>query len=93
MVTGSRPLEAIRFAVMKKVLVARVKPKSSRQVLIQTSPTEFKARLTSAPEKGQANKELLELLADHLNLRPSRLKIIHGETSRVKMIEILEADD
>ncbi|MDD8030472.1 MAG: DUF167 domain-containing protein [Acidobacteriota bacterium] len=76
----------------KKILVVRVQPKSSRQELIPISETEFKARLTSAPEKGQANKELLELMADYLNLKPSRLKIIRGGTSRVKMIEIIEID-
>ncbi len=76
----------------KKILVVKVQPKSYRQELIPTSETEFKARLISAPEKGQANKELMELLADHLNLKPSQLKIIRGGTSRIKMIEIIEVD-
>lgn len=72
----------------KTVLTVRVQPKSSRQELVTLSSTEFRARLTSAPDKGRANRELLELLAGHLGLPLSRLKIIRGEKSRVKLVEV-----
>lgn len=72
----------------KKILVVRVQPRSSRQELIRLSETEFRARLLSVPEKGRANEELLELLSDSLHLPRQRLKIIRGETSRVKWVEV-----
>lgn len=72
----------------KTILTVRVQPKASRQELIPLSATEFRARLTSAPEKGRANQELLELLSEHLDLPVSRFKIIRGEKSRVKLVEI-----
>lgn len=72
----------------KTILTIRVQPKASRQELLPLSATEFRARLTSAPEKGRANQELLELLSDYLGLPLSRLKIIRGEKARVKLVEI-----
>lgn len=71
-----------------KILTVRVQPRSSRSELVRISETEFKARLTSAPEKGKANQELLELLADYLGVPPSNLRLIRGQTSRVKLIEV-----
>ncbi|MDI6848232.1 MAG: DUF167 domain-containing protein [Candidatus Saccharicenans sp.] len=72
----------------RTILTVRVQPKASRRELVPLSATEFRARLTSAPEKGRANQELLELLSEHLDLPLSRLKIIRGETSRIKLVEI-----
>ncbi len=74
--------------MVRTILTVKVQPKASRRELIPLSATEFRARLTSAPEKGRANQELLELLSEHLDLPLSRLKIIRGETSRVKLVEI-----
>ena len=72
----------------RKILVVRVQPRASRQELVRLSETEYRARLLSAPEKGRANQELLELLSDSLHLPRQRLKIIKGESSRVKWVEI-----
>ncbi|MBC7362244.1 MAG: DUF167 domain-containing protein [Candidatus Aminicenantes bacterium] len=71
----------------KKIFTVKVQPKSSKQELVRISETEFRARLTSAPEKGKANEELLDLLADYLGVPPSSLRIIRGETSRTKLVE------
>lgn len=75
---------------VKRLLNVKVQPKASRQQLVQTAENEFKAWLTSPPEKGKANAELLELLADYLNLPVSHLRLVRGETSRVKVVEVVE---
>jgi len=72
----------------RQIITVKVQPKSRQQQLIQLSATEFKVRLKAAPDRGQANAELLVLLADYLGLPPSRLTIIRGETARTKLIEI-----
>jgi uncharacterized protein (TIGR00251 family) len=74
--------------VAKPILTVRVQPKASKREIVPITATEFRARLTSAPEKGRANRELLELLSEYLGLPLSRLKIIRGEKSRVKLVEI-----
>ncbi|NPV82023.1 MAG: DUF167 domain-containing protein [Candidatus Aminicenantes bacterium] len=70
------------------MLTVRVQPKASKREIVPITATEFRVRLTSAPEKGRANRELLELLSEHLDLPLSRLKIVRGEKSRVKLVEI-----
>ncbi|MFH1327705.1 MAG: DUF167 domain-containing protein [Candidatus Bathyarchaeota archaeon] len=44
--------------------------------------------LTSKPEKGKANVELIKKLAKHFNVSSSHVKIIVGLKSRRKIVEI-----
>lgn len=47
-----------------------------------------KVWLTAAPEKGEANKALINLLAKELNVAKSLISILYGATAKVKTIEI-----
>lgn len=46
----------------------------------------LKAAVTAAPEKGKANTALLRLLAKALSVTRSSLRLISGETDRMKKI-------
>ena len=46
------------------------------------------ARLVSRPIKGRANKELISILADFLGVRKSQIRLVGGQRSRYKLIEI-----
>lgn len=48
----------------------------------------LKVTVTSPPEKGKANKALIDLLAKHYGMPKNAFSIIRGETSRIKVIEI-----
>ena len=48
----------------------------------------LKARVTAAPEKGKANKALIELLAKSLKLPKSSMSVISGDTARKKILRI-----
>jgi len=48
----------------------------------------FKAYLTKAAHNGLANKQLIELLANHFKVKKYQIKIIKGEKARNKVIEI-----
>lgn len=67
----------------------KVYPKSSRHMLVVKDGI-IKAYLTSAPDKGKANKELVELLAEEYKVPKSRVVILKGETSRNKVVEVME---
>lgn len=41
------------------------------------------------PEKGKANDAVIQLLAEHFNVAPSRIKIIKGFTGSKKVFEIV----
>jgi len=47
------------------------------------------ARVTAPPEKGRANKALLELIAGELRVSKSDLEIVRGHTSRHKVIYVM----
>ncbi len=49
---------------------------------------EFKVHVTAPPDKGKANRAMLELLADYFNAPVSRLRIVKGQGSRDKIVEI-----
>ncbi len=66
----------------------KVIPRSSRAEIVGKEGDAVKVRVTSPPEGGKANKELLETLSRWLGVRKSRVKIVAGETSRKKLIEV-----
>ncbi|HXJ02175.1 MAG TPA: DUF167 family protein [Micropepsaceae bacterium] len=51
----------------------------------------LKARVSAPPEDGKANEALLKLLAKSLGVGTSKVRIVSGASSRMKMIEA-EAD-
>ena len=62
-------------------------PRSSKNSL-KWEQGVLKARLTAPPVDGAANDALIALLAERL-ARPKRaISIVHGETSRQKVIEV-----
>lgn len=72
---------------MKHISV-RVTPKAKSNKVLQLSDTSFRVWVSSVPEKGKANKKVIELLADFLNIKKSQLRFIAGKTSRDKIFEI-----
>ena len=70
-------------------LEVRVQPRAGRAGVEELGPGRFKVRVTAAPEKGRANRQVLNLLAAHLSLPPSRLIIRSGRSARSKVIEIV----
>ncbi len=48
----------------------------------------FKVYLKSVPEKGKANKELVEVLAEYFKVKKSQVEIIYGAKNREKIIFI-----
>ena len=48
----------------------------------------LRMRLHAPPVDGKANKYLVEILSSHFGVAKSRIKILKGETSSFKIIEI-----
>ena len=45
---------------------------------------------TMVPEHGKANHAVIELLAEYLHIGKSRVRIVHGLRSSVKILEIID---
>lgn len=48
----------------------------------------YKIKVASPPEKGKANEEVVEALADYLGVAKSTVEIVRGVGGREKTIEI-----
>jgi len=70
-------------------LKVRVKPSSKVECVRETSPGQLDIRVGAPPEKGKANERVKELIAKHFGVSKSRVKILKGETSRDKIVEVI----
>lgn len=60
----------------------------SRQSKVVDDGGILRVYTTVAPEKGNANKAVIELLADYFNVPKSRIKILKGLTFREKTVAV-----
>ena len=86
----AEPFERLKSAVRFRL---RLTPKGGRDALEgwaadATGKMHLKARVSAPSEDGKANKALVELLAKKFNCAKSAIRIVSGETSRLKRIEI-----
>lgn len=67
----------------------KVFPKSSREEIIRSGNI-IKAYVKAAPDKGKANKALIELIAKEYSIKKSNVSIVSGKTSRIKTVEVVD---
>lgn len=66
----------------------KVCPKSSRNEITKLDDSHFRVKVTAAPDKGKANEAVIKLLSDYFHVAKFRIRIVSGETSRNKKMEI-----
>ena len=66
----------------------RVIPRARQNRVEQTAPDVFRIHTTAAPADGAANDAVIKMLAKHLGVPKTSIKIIRGQTSRDKVIEL-----
>lgn len=65
----------------------RVRPGGKRNAIEGAHAGALKVSVTAPPEKGKANRAVVELLARCLDLPPSSVTIVSGTGSREKVVE------
>ena len=73
--------DRVRFAV-------RVQPRASRSEIVGLHGDALKVRLSAPPVDGAANEALVELVADALGVAKRAVRIVSGESSRSKTVEV-----
>lgn len=68
----------------------KVKPNSKQQTIEQSENGSWVIRLKSPPVNGQANQELIELLAKKFQVPKAQVTIKTGLSAKNKLIEIRE---
>lgn len=66
----------------------RVKPNSREASLDQQEDGSWIARVKSPPVDGKANREMIELFADHFGVSKSQVEIRSGAGGRMKLLRI-----
>ena len=69
------------------VINIRVVPNAKENKIIEESGR-LKIYLNSPAQDGRANKALINMLSKHFSVKKSSIRIIKGEKSRDKIIEI-----
>jgi uncharacterized protein len=65
-----------------------VSPGAARNEIVGRYGEGWKVRVAARAERGRANQELLGFLAATLGVRPARLRLVTGQGSRDKLVEI-----
>lgn len=65
-----------------------VKPQSGKEEVKEIADGEYIAFVYAPAREGKANEALIELLAGYFSVPKSSVKIIRGQTSRKKLVEI-----
>ena len=69
-------------------LEVQVQPRSSRNQVVGEQDGRLKIKITSPPVEGEANHALINFLAQILDIPRKNIKLLKGESSRHKLIEI-----
>lgn len=71
------------------LIKVKVKTKSKKDSVEKISEDRFLVETSAKPERGSANKEVLNLLSEFLGIERKRLKIIKGSRERNKIVKIV----
>jgi len=73
--------DGVTFAV-------RVQPRAPHSCIVGELDGALKVRLAAPPVDGEANHELIRILAKLFNLSRRQIEIISGETSKNKLVRV-----
>ena len=72
----------------EKKIVVKVKANSKEIKVEKIIDNVYKIKLTTSPVNGQANKQLIEVLAQYFKVAKSQIEIKSGQTSKTKVVII-----
>jgi len=69
-------------------IFVKVKPHAKEEKVLKIDENHFTVWVKEPPQEGKANQKTLKVLATYFKVSSSNLKIVSGQTSRNKCIEI-----
>ncbi|MBE2227900.1 MAG: DUF167 domain-containing protein [Ignavibacteria bacterium] len=69
-------------------ITAKVKPNSRENTVKLLDSGIYEVKVSVSPEKGKANKKVIELLSAFLKIPKSKITLLSGETYKEKIFEI-----
>src|SRR6266542_2031726 len=86
--TPSPRMPPTRRAPEAAVLRVRVQPRAARAAITGWRDDALAVRVTAPPVDGAANAAVSALLAEALDVPPSRVRVVRGERGRDKLVRI-----
>jgi hypothetical protein len=80
-VSANKEEQGIRLAV-------KVTPNAGRNEITGFDEDTLRVKIAAPPDKGKANKELVDFLSGRLGVKKTSVAIIRGLTSRNKVISV-----
>jgi uncharacterized protein (TIGR00251 family) len=69
-------------------IIVKVKPNARENSVMLSGDNFYEVKVTVPPEKGKANRKVIELLAKHFRISKSSVILLNGETNKEKLFEI-----
>ena len=66
----------------------KIQPGASRNEVLGLQNDVLRIKIAAPPEKGKANKELVDFLSERLDIARAVIEIVSGYTSRQKVIAV-----
>lgn len=78
-----------------RLLQVKVHPGAGRNEIVGFNGDVLQVKIAAPPDKGKANRELIDFFSRWLDIKKSSITIVKGETGRNKFIAIegLESDE
>lgn len=70
-------------------IFVKVKTRAKNKKVTKIDDDHYMISVNAVPEKGKANKEVIKALSEYFDVANSRIKIISGEKSKDKILELL----
>lgn len=71
------------------LLRVRVKPRSSKSRVLGLREDFVEVAVAAPPVDGEANQELVRTLSAHFGVARSNVRIVRGETAKLKCVQII----
>ncbi len=72
------------------ILRVRAKPKSKVECVKEIEKDLYEVAVKEPPEDGRANERIIELLAKHFGVPKSKVQLLRGSTSKLKVFEVIK---
>jgi len=72
------------------LLKVKVFPCAKKERVVKKTDDAFEIETKEKPERGQANKRVVELLSSYLSVPEQRIRLVKGAKERNKIFEIKE---
>jgi uncharacterized protein (TIGR00251 family) len=73
---------------MPRRISITIKPNARSAQITALSAVEYRATVREPAHDGQANEALLKLLSHYFGVPKSKIRIVHGHTSRRKIVDL-----